>query len=151
LTDLAALLEATSLAQYLKASQWVYPLVNAGHIFGIALLVGAIIPLDLTLAGILKRGDVKTTMALLRPFAIAGLVIATLCGAILFITQAGDYVQNSAFLAKMALLGLGVLNAALHLSLTDTHPRAARALALLSLLIWPTVLILGRMIGYVIG
>jgi hypothetical protein len=151
LTDLAILLEASTPAQFLKSSQWVYPLVNAGHIFGIALLIGAIIPLDLTLAGVLKRADARTAIALLRPFAIAGLVITICCGALLFITQATDYVGNSVFLAKMALLGAAILNAAIHLAIVTSHPQTARACAILSLLLWPTVLGLGRMVGYVIG
>jgi uncharacterized membrane protein len=151
LTGLAALLEATSLAQFLKASQWVYPLVNAGHILGIALLIGAVIPLDLALAGVLKRADPSAALALLRPFAIAGLVLAVTCGAMLFITQATDYARNPVFLAKMALFAIAILNAVLHSRLAAVQVRTARATALLSLVLWPTVLLLGRMTGYAIA
>lgn len=44
-----AALEATELARALRDSVWIYPLVNAGHILGVALLVGSIVPLDLRL------------------------------------------------------------------------------------------------------
>ena len=44
---LGAALEATALSQALRASIWLYPLVNTGHVVGIALLFGAIVPLDL--------------------------------------------------------------------------------------------------------
>lgn len=64
--EIAAALEATPLAQFLKGSRWIYPLVNAGHIFGIALLVGAVVPLDLSLAGIVRRLPPETAKALLR-------------------------------------------------------------------------------------
>lgn len=47
----AAALEATDLATTLRGSVWAYPLVNAAHILGVALLVGATVPLDLRLLG----------------------------------------------------------------------------------------------------
>jgi hypothetical protein len=45
-------LEATVLAAALRGSVWAYPLVNAGHILGVALLIGSIVPLDLRLLGL---------------------------------------------------------------------------------------------------
>ena len=50
--ELAVVLEQGALAQALAGSVWWYPLINAGHILGIALLVGGIIPLDLRLLGL---------------------------------------------------------------------------------------------------
>ena len=61
--ETAAALEATALAQFLKASRWVYPLVNAGHILGIALLVGAVIPMDVAVL----RGRAVAAVGILRP------------------------------------------------------------------------------------
>ena len=46
-----AALEATAIARELRASVWAYPLVNAGHRLGIALLLGAMVALDLKLLG----------------------------------------------------------------------------------------------------
>jgi hypothetical protein len=148
LTDIAAFLEATALAQHLRASQWTYPIVNAGHIFGIALLVGAVVPLDCVASGLIRGHDPARIAALLRPFAVVGLIVAATCGGLLFITQATDYIGNSVFLAKMALFALAVANAALHLA----FPRLlAPVLALISLALWPAILILGRMVAYVIN
>ena len=50
-------MQASDLAVWLKASRWTYPAVNAGHLLGIALLVGAVVPMDLRLIGI-WRGEV---------------------------------------------------------------------------------------------
>lgn len=44
----------------LRASRWVYPLVNTGHILGLALLFGAIIPLDLRMLGFWRSIRVGT-------------------------------------------------------------------------------------------
>jgi cytochrome bd-type quinol oxidase subunit 1 len=136
----AALLEGSALADHLRASRWTYPIINAGHIMGIALLVGAIVPMDLRALNMLRGPDLSA----LRPFAVAGLILAMACGTLLFIAQAGDYMQNGWFRAKMALLALAVANALWHLR---AHPLPVRA-ALASLLLWPAILISGRMIGY---
>jgi len=142
--ETAAALEATALAQFLKASRWTYPLVNAGHILGIALLVGAVVPMDVAVI----RGRAVAAVGLLRPWSVAGFVLAVTCGALLFVTQATDYVRSPWFLAKMGVLGLAVLNAAVHFRLDRWPIRQRRQAALASLVLWPTVLILGRMIGY---
>lgn len=134
-------LESTALAQHLKASRWSYPLVNAGHVFGIALLVGAVIPMDVAI--LRRRGP--AAVALLRPWAITGLALAVAFGALLFITQAGDYLGSRWFQAKMALLAVAILNAALHVR---SGPHTSRRAALASLVLWPCVLISGRMIAY---
>jgi hypothetical protein len=142
--ETAAALEASSVAQFLKASRWVYPLVNAGHILGIALLVGAVVPMDVAVI----RGRTVAAVSLLRPWSVAGFVLAVLCGALLFATQATEYVQSPWFLAKMGVLALAALNAAVHFRLDRFSPRQRRQAAVASLLLWPTALILGRMIAY---
>jgi len=142
--ETAAALEATALAQFLKASRWTYPLVNAGHILGIALLVGAVVPMDVAVL----RGRAVAAVGLLRPWSLVGFVLAVLFGALLFITQARDYVQSPWFLAKMGILALAILNAAVHFRLDRFPPRQRRQAALASLALWPAALILGRMIAY---
>jgi hypothetical protein len=142
--ETAAALEATALAQFLKASRWVYPLVNAGHILGIALLVGAVIPMDVAVI----RGRAVAAVGLLRPWSVAGFLMAVTFGVLLFVTQATDYVRSPWFLGKMGVLALAALNAAVHLRLDRFPPRRRRQAAIASLLLWPLVLILGRMIAY---
>jgi len=146
--DLAGWLEATALAQHLKVSRWTYPLVNAGHVFGLALLVGSILALDLRMLGLARRGMLADVAALLRPVAAAGLVLAALTGAALFATQAGDYLASGWFRLKMALLAAALVNVALHRRLTALPAARRRAAAFASLCLWPAVLLAGRMIGY---
>jgi hypothetical protein len=142
--ELAAALEASGVAQYLKASRWLYPLVNAGHILGIALLVGAVVPMDVAVI----RGRAVAAVGLLRPWSLAGFVLAAACGALLFVTQATEYVRSPWFLAKMGVLALAGLNATVHFRLDRFPPRQRRQAAIASLVLWPVALILGRMIAY---
>lgn len=131
--ELLAGLEATALAEHLRQSRWTYPLVNAGHVAGIALIIGAVIPMDLRLLRLVGGPDPAATVAFLRPFAVAGLVLAASCGVLLFIAQASDYLGNPWFQAKMALLGLALANAALHLRLDSAPPARQRLAAKVSL------------------
>lgn len=142
MNEIAAALEATPLAQHLKVSRWTYPLVNAGHILGIALLIGAIVPMDLRLI----RGDSGAVW--LRRHAAAGLAIAVVCGALLFVTQATEYIGSGWFQAKMAVLAVALANVAAHPRLVPLSAPRRLAAGAISLATWPAVLLLGRMIGY---
>src|SRR5512145_1609747 len=81
-------LEATALAQALRDSVWTYPLVNAGHILGVALLVGSIVPLDLRLLGAWRSVPLAPLWEILTRTAGAGLVLAMVFGVLLFIIPA---------------------------------------------------------------
>ena len=94
----------------------------------------------------LLRGDPGATW--LRPYAAAGLALAIGFGALLFVTQATDYVASAWFRAKMALLLVALANVALHPRLATLPDRRRRLAAGVSLAAWPGILLLGRMIGY---
>lgn len=139
-----AALEASALAAHLRASVWTYPLVNTGHVLGIALLLGAVLPMDMR---VLAGCDHAAAVALLRPWAAGGLALAAACGAALFIVQAADYAANPWFGAKLALIGAALTNAALHLRLDRLAPARAGLAAALSLVLWPSALVCGRMVA----
>lgn len=136
-------LEALEPVAALRASRWVYPLVNAGHILGLGLLVGATIPLDLRHLGVWRSIPMGMATRLLRPVAAAGLVLALLAGAALFAVAAREYWGMTLFRVKMGLLALALLNA----GATLIRP-AARWQAAASLMLWPAILICGRMLAY---
>jgi hypothetical protein len=142
--DLLAALDASALAQHLRGSRWTYPLVNSGHLFGIALLIGSIVALDLRALGLIRGPEMPAVTTLLRPIALAGFLLALACGLLLFVAQTGEYLPNRWFQIKMALLALALANALWHLRARPLPGYAALA----SLLLWPAILICGRMIGY---
>lgn len=149
-------LEQLPLAAALKTSVWLYPLVNTAHIVGVALLFGAIVPYDLRLLGLWRGIDPAVLARVLVPVAAIGLVVAASAGSLLFITQAGDYLASPFFLAKMAVLTLAVLTAAVALVLGRRSsraglvaiPGAVRLCAGLSIALWLCVITLGRLVGY---
>ncbi|WP_420418285.1 hypothetical protein [Pacificispira sp.] len=143
---LTALAE-TPPAAYLRGARWGYAAVNASHILGIALLIGAVVPMNLRLLG--WHGKALDSVALirvLRPCAMAGLILAVLTGLLLFSIQPADYLALSVFQAKLALIALGT--AAALWGSRRTPPAHPRAHALVSLACWIAALICGRMIAF---
>ena len=147
-----ATIEQTPLIEALRTSTYVYPLVNALHVVGIALLFGAIVPLDLRLAGWRREaGAVEPLTRLLLPVAIFGLLLAAGTGLLLFATDARTYAASWLLRAKLVLIAAALINA-LALTRFDWRSEAAgRRVAwagVASLLLWLGAIILGRMIGY---
>ncbi|MGF2687008.1 hypothetical protein ACQUWM_10940 [Marinobacter sp. DUT-3] len=145
-------LEASGLATALRNSVWVYPLVNAGHILGVALLVGGIVPLDLRLLGLWRNLPLAPLWRVLRTTSATGLVVAVVCGTLLFSTRATEYVASPWFQAKMLVVLLGFTNALWLAWWTrgggPWKTDVARLPAAISLVAWGTALCLGRLLGY---
>lgn len=158
LETLAEGLQASELSLTLRSSIWLYPLVNIGHVVGIALLFGGIAPLDLRLIGCWRSVPLDHLARTLIPMAIAGLVLAMSTGALLFATRPLDYVGEPLFGIKMALLCTAVLNALLLRRspqwglvrvATNAPPRLVWRLAgIFSIALWLSVITAGRLIGY---
>ena len=150
------LLADSALPALLRRSATAYLLVNATHILGIALLIGAILPLDLRLAGAFPRTAIPAIAPLLRGMALAGLTLSLVTGAALFTTNPAEYATNPAFRIKLALLAAALLNAALvtrsrawaQVLSGARPPPALRLMAALSALLWLSILLAGRWIGF---
>jgi hypothetical protein len=145
-------------AVWLQQSATAYPLVNAAHILGLALLLGSILPLDLRLV----LGRARAALPVLAPAAIrtaaAGLALAVVTGAWLFSVDPHGYAGNIAFRWKLLLLALALLNIAVQhrqWRIADLHgahhavPARVRVVAGTSALLWLATLLAGRWIGFV--
>ena len=159
LEEWAAALEATEVAAALRNSVWSYPLVNAAHILGVALLVGSIVPLDLRVLGAWRFVPLGPLWQILTRTAAVGLSLAIIFGTLLFITRATEYVASNLFIAKMLVVATGTANvltlrirpsaqASEIASLHAKPPLSLRLAAGISLGTWLTALMLGRLIGY---
>jgi len=150
---LLAVLSQSDIATYLRFSRWGYAAVNTTHVFGIALLVGAIVPLDLRLMGAWQGIAHRDLARVLVPVAGAGLAIAIVTGVLLFSVRAGEYAGLGVFWAKMSLLALGAASALVaHLWfgrwLETASGRQLFRIGAVSLICWVGVLVAGRMIAF---
>lgn len=155
--DLFKALEASPIADALKAFPTLYALVNAAHIISIGLIVGAILPLDLVLLGLVRNAPPAALASFLNRSATVGVGLAVATGLCLFTTRAGEYAANPAFLTKIALLFVGVINALILTraiswkAVLDGGKPASRvkAAAGVSFLAWVGAVVAGRFIGFV--
>ncbi|HBM62784.1 MAG TPA: DUF2214 domain-containing protein [Pseudomonas sp.] len=145
-------LSALPPAVFLQSNGTAYLLVNAAHIASLGLLIGTIVTLDLRLLGAFRQMPLALLGPLLSRMAACGLLLAMLTGAWLFLVNAVDYAANPVLRIKLGLIALAVLNALwLHRrAWTQERPSpAVRLHGALSLLLWPSVLVAGRWIGFV--
>ena len=149
-------LEGSALSSSLRASEWMYPLVNALHLLGIAMLLGTILVLDWRVLRGRVNPAVSVLATVLLPTARWGFALAVAAGSLLFIARPLDYVVNTLFQLKLAGIGLALLNLALlHCSdswgdaLRGNRPDGrVRVACGVSMLCWLLVLGLGRLVGY---
>ncbi|MDQ1901774.1 DUF2214 domain-containing protein [Paracoccus sp. WLY502] len=153
--EFAAWIEASSLARVLRGSGSLYMVLNATHILTIGLLLGAILPLDLRILGVLRGPPLQVIGPFLSRMAGAGLGLAMLTGFCLWSVSATEYLGNAAFRWKMVLLATALSNVVLlhrlgwhRVIATGVADTATRMLAAASALLWLSVLLAGRWIGF---
>ncbi|MFN3521404.1 MAG: DUF6644 family protein [Phenylobacterium sp.] len=143
-------------ARLVQRSAVAYLFVNAAHILGVGLILGAILPLDLRLLGVLRSPPLQALGPFLSRTAAAGVLLAVFTGAWLFSVRPHEYFENAAWRWKMAMLFLAVLNVAVQHrgrayreALGGAPPAGSvRLLAAASALLWLAVLVAGRWIGF---
>lgn len=149
-------LEGSHLSVGLRASEWVYPMVNTLHLLGIALLVGPILILDWRILFARSSPTVLVLSAVLLPTARVGFAIAVLAGSLLFLARPLDYAFNTLFQAKLGVMAFALLNITwLHRSKAwgsmlahgQMNPRVRLACGF-SMVFWLLALTLGRLVGY---
>ncbi len=150
--------EASGLGRFMREALYAYPLTEAAHITGLALLFGSIVVVDLRLIGLGRRIPLKPLVSFAIPWSIGGFVLAASTGLLMFSAHAEEFVTQPVFLLKMGLILAGGVNAAL----LHTGPlRAARAFdmdvlpparvrftATLSIVLWLGVIACGRLLAY---
>jgi hypothetical protein len=145
-------LEQSSLGAAARGSAWLYPLANMSHVLGAALLVGAIVTLDIQ---VLRRAsNVGIIARAVTPVAASGLALQVASGTVLLAADAMPVVVNPVFQFKMAMFVLGLINVAVFrwrfaggLKAESPLERATWPAAV-SLASWLLVLLAGRFIAY---
>lgn len=153
---LADLLAGLPFASALRRSATAYALVSAGHILSIGLILGAILPLDLRLIGVIRHAPLPAIAPFLSRVAAVGVALAILTGLALISVRPEEYLANPAIWAKMTLIALALLNVVFvhampdwrRVLMGDPPGTPLRIAASVSALCWIGALIAGRMIGF---
>jgi hypothetical protein len=159
LAETLTAIEALPLAAALRNGRWSYAAVNGAHIVGIALLFGAIVPLDLRLMGFWPSIRIRTLTRVLTPVAVTGVVLAITAGLLLFSVRAMQYAGTAVFQIKLVLILCAVSNALLARRAVEWEvaqdlvgvapPLRLRVAGALSIVLWLAVIACGRSIAFV--
>jgi hypothetical protein len=154
-------LESTALATALRDSLYLFPLLEATHVVGLALVFGTIVVIDFRLLGLasVHRPFNRVAADSLKWTWVAFAVTAA-TGALMFSTNAVVYYNNPVFRAKMMMLLLAGINMGIfeitsrrrvhQWNTAPSAPRGGKAAAVLSLIIWISIIFLGRWIGFTV-
>ena len=162
LEALANLLGGTGIDVFVNANDWVWPLGEILHFFGMALLIGTVGLVDARILGV-GKGIPIAALEKFLPLGVIGFVVNALTG---FVFVAGnpvggpmDYLANLSFQIKMLLIliaGLnllafyatGISRATQNVSADGDAPRNAKIVAVVSIVVWFSVIVFGRLIMY---
>lgn len=159
LTPLLKLLEGSALGDIVRNAEYLYPVLEATHILGIALLVGPAFAFDLRLLGYGHRIMSVTTAARhLLPVSHIGMAFVVTTGIALLSAQATVVAGTGAAPWKFGLLILACLNVLVfHYGIyrridewanAAVTPVIARTAAGVSLIAWTGVIFAGRLLAY---
>ena len=140
-------LEGLWLAQAMKHSSWLYPTVETMHIWGIGMLFGSVVIMDLRILGVASKLNLSDLSRLGILVACIGFGLAVLTGSLMFIAQASELISSRLFILKMCLIFL-LLGNAMILRIRTITNGMSQAQALLSLIGWACVIGMGRWLAY---
>jgi hypothetical protein len=156
------LVENSFFGDWMRDNVLAMPYVEAAHVLFIAIVFGSILVVDLRLLGLRDAGRAITRMSgemLKLTWSAFGCAVVT--GVLMFAANATTYWFNTAFRLKMLAILAAGLNMVVFQFVTyrgvagwdraTLTPRAARTAGALSILIWTTVIFLGRWIGFTKG
>jgi hypothetical protein len=159
ITALLKSLETSGLANRIRDSLLLFPLIESTHVLGLSLVFGTIAIIDLRLLGMAStQRSFKRMASDILKWTWAAFALTALTGMLMFITNARVYYHNFFFRTKMSLLllaGINILIFELTAGRTihrwdraPSAPPAGKAVAALSLVIWISIIFMGRLIGF---
>ena len=152
-------LEDAGVAKAIRDSLFWFPVLEAVHVMGLALVFGSIMVIDLRALGVASanRPFAKMSSDILK-WTWATFALTALTGALMFITNARVYAENGFFQVKLVLLALAGINMAVFQFTAGrtehqwgegpTAPPVGKLTAALSLLLWISIIFVGRAIGF---
>jgi hypothetical protein len=139
----------------MRESPIFFPIVATIHLMGLALIGGAVLVVDLRLLGLALQGQSVAALAHdAERWLFRGLAVMITTGILLFMCFATKYYYLTFFWVKMAALLLVVVftysvrRRTIIASDATVSPMRGKVVAVVSLLLWTTVAVGGRYIGF---
>jgi len=159
MNDFAQWLAGTQLSLAIQVRLWVIPTVQSIHIAGIGIVLASVFMIDLRIFGWAGRDQtLQQTTRRFCPWLWSALVVLLITGVLMVIGEPVRELMSLSFWLKMSLLLIGIVVATLfQLVLRRNDPNwedefssrwTTKSLAVLTLLIWCSIIVLGRLIAY---
>jgi uncharacterized protein DUF6644 len=154
--DWLVAIEKSGLAQVMRESLWMYPIVEIVHIVGFVFLAGTVISFDLRLLGLSRGIEVQSLAHHLLPWSVGSLLLVVPAGLLMFSAHATEFAANPVFLTKLSLIALAGINAGVfHLGPYRSAwrwqhdvPSRVKWFAASSIALWLAVIACGRLLAY---
>jgi Family of unknown function (DUF6644) len=145
----------TPVGDTIRNSTWLFPLIEAFHLLGLAVTVGAVLLVDLRLlgAGLIKQSPAELAAGA-QPWLIGGIVLMFASGIPLFLSESIKCYYSFPFWVKMTSLLLAIVftfAVLRRVAQTDAASHGSipgRLTAVTSLVLWFGVAWGGRWIGF---
>ena len=159
LNQICQWIDHTALSQAIQATKWVVPTVQTVHILAIAVVASSALMIDLRLIGVFwANRPMNAVSSRFLPLVWWPLLILLATGVIMITAEPARSLKNPAFQLKMVLLIAALIVTGLfqflqrrNTAFGDLHagPRAAAAtVAIVSMLLWSSIIFAGRWIAY---
>ena len=159
--QLAQWLEETSVAVWVKESQYGFAIVVGAHLLSLMLSVGMLVWFDLRLLGVsMLRIPVSRLYRQLMPWILTGFALMFASGGVLMAAYASAAFANVFFRVKVVAILLAGANAVVYHRVTERQiarwdearrpSRPAQAAGLISIILWASVILAGRAMSYTI-
>lgn len=159
LNDICLWIDQTALSQAIQVTKWAVPTVQTIHILAIAVVASSVLMINLRLIGVFWASrPMKDVTSRFLPLVWWPLLLLFATGVLMIIAEPARSLKNPAFQLKMLLLIAALIVTGLfqflqrrNASFGDPHsgPRAAAAtLAVVSMLLWTSIIFAGRWIAY---
>lgn len=156
-TEILKFLHDTAYGTAVRDIYWLFPLLEIVHFIGLCVLFGAMLVVDLRLLGFARRLPLRTALGFI-PMAVVAFVFSFISGMGFFCNSPLDYWPNPSFKLKVVLLIVAGLNALwfeffekrkLQAQPADADVAVSvKICAGLSLSLWLTIIVLGRLLPY---
>ncbi len=146
--------QASSIGQAIHTSGWLFPLLESAHLLALSLLGGVLLVVDLRLLGLaLPQQPVARVAHGVRPWLARSLIAVALTGLPLLASEAVKCYHIPAFWVKMialppALAFTYIVRNPVALDEDTVTGWRSRSVAIASILLWLTVAMAGRWIGF---
>ena len=147
---------APPIATFMR-SKWGWPFAESVHFLGLSMLVGCVGAFDLRLLGVGKRIPIAALHKLI-PWGLLGFAINVTTGSMFLLTEPDQYIYNPSFQFKVLFIMIAGLNAlafygtswerATAVNAAADAPRAAKVAAVISLSLWFSVIVCGRLLTF---